>query len=150
MSSHAISSSKQRLPANYPVPTALGKNAPNTLTSNSSKESWMSVSNTGHVPSVSIFLANRSCIPTSWTQSSILKKHKKEIQSFLQRMGSYLTNSQTPSWNLEWTELSGAGGKTTLMITLSESLEKSEWLGSSSKKRRKRNLKSGRRSRGSK
>ena len=148
--SPATSSSKPQQTAISPANTAPVRKEKKTWTSACSSESWTSATNTGHGVFHFTSSANLSSIPTFWTQSGILKSSIKNTRFFLQRMERYLTNSLTTSWAWEWIELSGPGGGITLRLTPSKSLEKLVWFDSSLKKLRKKSLKSGRRSRGSK
>src|ERR1700690_2961143 len=101
-------------------------------------------------PGVSPFtsLVSRYCIRKSLKLSDTLNNEIEDILSFSQLMGHCLIDSQTSSWDVKLTALSGLGGKITLTLTPSKSLRKSEWLDSSSKKHPKKSSKSGRSSRG--
>src|SRR3990167_10098819 len=135
MTSHATSSSKRQQTATSPANTVRGKKSKKTWSSPCSSESWTSATPTGHA--VFHFTSSESpfSTPIFWKQYNTLRRKTKDIQSFLQRMERYLTNSSTNFWLLEWTESSGRGVEITLRPTPLNSFRRSEWSDSSSKKR---------------
>ena len=149
-SSHVTYLSRQLPTVTFPVNTAQGKKGKTICPSTSSCESWMSVTSTGHAVFHFTSSGSRCSIPTYWKRSGILKKETKDIQSFLRLMELFLTNSPKTFWAWEWIESSGPGEGITLTMRPSLSSKELGWSVYSSKKPRKKSLKSGRRSQGSK
>ena len=145
-----MSSLKRQAPATSPAPTALGKSDPSTWTGNSSSPLFLSVASTGQDRSASTSSESRYCTQESLKQLNSSKRQIKKIRSFLRQMERSLTNSEILYAGWEWTESSGAGVITTSTIKLELSFTKEDLFGSSSKKRQKKNSKSGRNSRESK
>ena|SRR3990167_6488039 len=100
----------------------------------------------GH--SACTYSENLYCTRSFWKVSHILKKETENIQFCLRQMEDYLTDLPTTYFDFELTGSSGATGQIILTIKPCVSLKKSVSSGSSSKKRQKKNLRSGKRSRG--
>jgi len=150
MTSHGTFLSKQPLTATCHANTAQGRKEMTTWTFSSLSRSSMKRANMAPGALVCTSLENPSSIPTSLRLSGTLRKRTKSIRSFLRRMERYLTNSPMSYWNYQLTESSGLTGETTLTMELYGYSGKSDSSDFSSKKPRKKSLKNGRNSHGSK
>lgn len=144
--SRATSSSKQRRRAISPASTARVSGAPTTWTFNFSDQSSTNATNTDQDHLVCTYLGNLSSTPTSLKPSPTLREKIKDTLFFLQQMERSLINL-TPLWK-KLIESYGLTEKIALIPKPWNFSEEKASSGCSSKKHRRRSLKSGKRSRG--